>query len=145
MKNLHLLLAAVFAVMITFSVSVAQNYKSQFSINAAGKAANDKGVTLGWIQEDGTIKNAKGEVTGKIMKNEKEAALLDKLGKKMGAVSGDGVLKDAKGKVMYTISTADENGVCKIIDASGKEVGTVHENYKQQGACMYHCLSKKSK
>jgi hypothetical protein len=143
MKILKTILLSLLALMLALNISVAQNYKSQFNVKSTGQVENDKGVKLGSIEADGTIKNAKGEVVGKVAKKDKGAEILDKLGKKMGAVSESGTMTGANGKVLYTISTADENGICKILDASGKQVGTVHENYKQQGACAIHCLSKK--
>jgi hypothetical protein len=143
MKKAKLILLSLLALVLALNVSIAQNYKSQFNINATGQIENDKGVKLGTIEKDGTIKNSKGDVTGKAVKNNKGVVLSDKLGKKMGAVSEDGTLTGANGKVLFKISTADENGICKILDVSGKEVGTVHENYKQQGACAFHCLNKK--
>lgn len=145
MKTLKTILFALTAILVTSTVSIGQNYKSQFNVQSTGQIVNDKGVKLGWIEADGTIKNAKGDVVGKIEKKDKEAELLDKLGKKMGGISEDGTLKDGKGTILFTISTDDESGVCKILDGKGKVVGTVHQNYKQQGACLYHCLVKTAK
>lgn len=142
MKNLKSILLSLLVLVLAINVSVAQNYKSQFNVKSSGQVENDKGVKLGFIESDGTIKNAKGEVVGKVVKKDKQAELLNKVGKKMGAVSEDGTLTGKDGKVLFTISTADENGICKILDANGKEVGTVHQNYKQQGACAIHCLNK---
>jgi hypothetical protein len=143
MKTLKIFFLSVLVMVIAIQVSNAQDYKHPYNVNSSGQVVNQQGVKLGWIEADGTIKNSKGEVVGKVEKKDKQAIVLDKMGKKMGAVSENGSYTNGKGKVVYTISTADENGICKILDASGKEVGTVHENYKQQGACAIHCLSKK--
>lgn len=139
MKPSELFVITFVAMLLFFNISIAQNYKSQFNVRSTGEVVNVEGVKLGTIETDGTIKNAKGEVVGKIVKND----LLDKVGKKLGAVSEDGTLTGANGKVLFRVSTADENGICKILDANGKEVGTVHANYKQQGACAIHCLRQK--
>lgn len=139
MKNIKNFLVIVLAMVIAVQYTNAQDYKHPYNVKENGEVVNDKGVKLGWIEKDGTIKNAKGEAVGKKEKNQ----LNDKVGKKMGAVSEDGTLTGKDGKVLFKISTADENGICKILDAKGKEVGTVHQNYKQQGACAIHCLGKK--
>lgn len=136
-KNLFLLLITVFFV---FQHGIAQNYKHPLNINSQGHVLDERGVKLGWIEEDGSIKNKDGVVVGKIQKTAGEAIFLNKSGKKIGTLSKNGTLKEINGKVLYTISTADESGVCKILDASNREIGTVHENYKQQGACAMHCL-----
>jgi hypothetical protein len=142
MKTRKLLLLITLSVLIS-TLSFGQNYKSQFHIDKTGKIENETGTQLGTVDQDGTIKDSKGRVVGKVVKSGKETHLTDHLGKKMGELLADGSFKDDKGKVLYKLSTPDENGICKIIDKSGKEVGTVHENYKQQGACAYHCLSHK--
>lgn len=139
MKTIKNFLVMVLAMVIAIQFANAQDYKHPYNVKENGEVVNEQGVKLGWIEKDGTIKNAKGEVIGKKVKNQ----LNDKVGKKMGAVSEDGTLTGKDGKVLFRISTADENGICKILDANGKEVGTVHQNYKQQGACAIHCLSKK--
>jgi hypothetical protein len=145
MKTLKLVLFSVAALALTVNISVAQNYKAQFKVNSSGQAEDANGVKIGWIEADGTIKNSKGEVVGKTTKKDKQAELLDKLGNKVAEVSENGTLKNTKGEVLFTISDADKNGECQIKDKSGKMVGTVHQNYKQQGACMYHCLAQMKK
>ena len=141
MKTFKKFLLALMA-LATIQFVSAQDYKHPFNVKSSGEVVNQKGEKLGWIEADGTIKNAQGEVVGKVQMKDKQAVFLDKLGKKAGAVSENGTLTGTNGKVLYTISTADENGNCKILDASGKEVGIVHENYKKQGACAIHCLGK---
>jgi hypothetical protein len=139
MKQIKLLLLITLSVLFV-SASYGQSYKAQFKVDNNGQATNDKGTKLGTIESDGTIKDAKGKVVGKLING---TDLTDPLGKKMGEVLSDGTLKDVKGKTMFTISTADQAGICKILDKNGKEVGTVHENYKKQAACAYHCLANK--
>lgn len=135
MKSLNKIVIAVF-LLVTFNVALAQNPKSQFIINATGKVLTDKGIEVGWIENDGSIKNAQGVLVGKIVGSK----VLDKMGNKIAEVSSDGSLKDGKGKIIYTVLTTDASGNCKIVDASGKEVAKVHENYKMQGSCAFHCL-----
>jgi hypothetical protein len=143
MRNFKLFILSVFALALALNISVAQNYKAQFKVNSSGQAEDANGVKLGWIESDGTIKNSKGEVVGKVVKKDKQAEVLDKLGNKVAEALENGTLKNKKGEVIFTVSDADKNGECQIKNKSGKVVGTVHENYKRQGACLYHCLSGK--
>jgi hypothetical protein len=145
MQNLKFLILSVFAIVLTLNIAAAQNYKAQFKVNASGQAEDANGTKLGWIEADGTIKNSKGEVVGKVAKKDKQAEVLDKLGNKIAEASENGTLKNNKGQILFTVSDADKNGECQIKDKSGKVVGVVHENYKQQGACIYHCLAQKKK
>ena len=145
MKNLKFLTLSALALVLILNIAVAQNYKAQFKVNSSGQAEDANGVKIGWIEADGTIKNSKGDVVGKVAKKDKQAELLDKLGNKVAEASENGTLKDNKGEVLFTVSDADKNGECQIQDKSGKAVGVVHQNYKQQGACIYHCLAKKKK
>lgn len=145
-KSLFLSLVALTAALaLEINFSKAQNYKEQFKVTASGKAENAQGTALGMIEQDGTIKNSHGEVVGKIVKKDKQTELLDKLGNKVGEALETGSFKNVKGEVMYTVLEADKNGECQIKDKSGKLVGSVHENYKQQGACLYHCLHQSKK
>jgi len=142
MKTIRLLTLLSLSILIA-NLSYAQNYKSQFNIDKSGKIQNGKGTQLGTIEQEGIIRDSKGHVLGKVVKSEKGSQLQDPNGHNHGELSADGTLKDQKGNVLFTIGTADQNGICKILDNTGKEVGTVHENYKQQGACAYHCLANK--
>jgi hypothetical protein len=142
MRQFKVLLIITLGVLFIL-VANAQSYKAQFKVDDTGKVSNEKGTRLGTIESDGTIKDANGKVVGKLIKSDNGSELMNHLGKKMGELLDDGTLKDAKGKTMFTISTADEAGICKILDKNGKPVGTVHENYKNQGACAYHCLANK--
>lgn len=139
MKNVKWFIIALATLILTAQTTHAQNYKQPFNVSEKGQVLNEQGVKLGWIEGDGTIKDAKGKIVGKVVKSE----LHNTTGKKMAEILADGSIKDADGKILYTISSADENGLCKILDASGREVGTVHQNYKQQGACALHCLGTK--
>lgn len=145
MKTLKLVISSVFALALTLNISVAQNYKAQFRINSSGHAEDANGVKVGWIEADGTIKNSKGEPVGKTAKKGTQAELLDKMGNKVAEAVENGTLKNTKGEILYTVSDADKNGECEIKDKSGKVVGVTHQNYKQQAACMYHCLTMKKK
>jgi hypothetical protein len=145
MKTLKLAELSVLALVLTVNMSVAQNYKAQFKVNSSGQVEDAAGVKIGWIEANGTIKNSKGEVVGKTAKKDKQTELLDKLGNKVAEATETGTLKNTKGEVLYTVSDSDKNGDCLIKDKSGKTVGIVHQNYKQQGACIYHCLAQMKK
>jgi hypothetical protein len=120
----------------------AQNYKAP-KIDATGKVTV-AGMQIGSINKEGNILDAKGN---KVATIDNEGELVDiNTGKKLGKASKNGAFtkyySDGKTEV-HTFSEPDKDGFCELKDKSGKVIGVVHENYKQQGACAIHCLSKK--
>ncbi len=68
-----------------------------------------------------------------------------KTGKSLGKAekNGDFVYSFPGEEEKYTFSEPDKDGYCEVKDKAGKVVAMVHQNYKQQGACAIHCLTKK--
>jgi len=84
----------------------------------------------------------------------------DPSGKSMTRIDGNGNVVDLTGKVIgkapkngntfvyyfkgneekYTIGKANHTGMCKVTNAKGETVMLLHNNYKQQAACVIHCL-----
>lgn len=124
---------------IAYATSSAQNYKAPF-IDASGKVTDTKGNLIGWVTSDGTIKDSSGT---KLAHVDSEGELVDaKTGKKLGKAQKNGnyVSHFAKTPDATLTVSAPTNGTCEVKDKNGKTVLYVHENYKQYGACAYHCL-----
>ncbi|WP_138484601.1 hypothetical protein [Dyadobacter bucti] len=131
----------VFAVGNVYS----QNYKQPIpAIDAQGKVTDAKGKHIGWVTSDGTIKDAAGV----------KIAHIDDQGNAVDAATGKSMGKAAKnGTYLYHVQSgaADSltvsnpmNGTCEVKDKNGNTVLSVHENYKQYGACALHCLQMKN-
>jgi hypothetical protein len=132
----------IFTVMVSIQTTNAQNYKQQFKVNEKGEVSEGTGTKLGSIDSEGVIRNGDGEVVGKTEKSNDGTRLVNPKGQKMGNMQ-NGNFRNNKGDIIYTISGPDKDGMCKITDKSGKEIGVIHENYKEQGMCAIHCLGKK--
>lgn len=129
-------------VIISTITIMAQNYKAP-KIDASGKVwVNDKHV--GNISKEGVITDQAGI---KLAHVGSDGELMDATtGKKLGlaAKNGNYTPHFSNGQSdEWTISEPDKEGMCEVKDKSGKVVGVVHENYKQQGACAIHCLTMK--
>ena len=142
MKTIKKIMFGVIGLIIIITSANAQNYKAP-KIDAAGKVTID-GLHVGSINKDGHILDAKGD---KVATVDNEGELVDiKTGKKLGKAAKNGTFTEyyADGKTeVHTFSEPDKDGYCELKNKSGKVIGVVHENYKQQGACAIHCLSKK--
>jgi hypothetical protein len=125
----------LFGISITASAQNQHDYKHPH-LDGSGQVVDSTGVKLGWIK-DGIIYNAKAEQVGKIEKQE----LFDYKGHRLGRIGKDGTFYDNTGAILFTIETDSKGEKCKVFDANGKVIATVHENYKDQ-ACAFHCLSK---
>ena len=83
----------------------------------------------------------------------------DPSGKSMTRIDGNGNTVDLNGKIIgkapkngsfvyyfkdneekYTIGKANHSGMCKVTNAKGETVMLLHNSYKQQAACVVHCL-----
>jgi hypothetical protein len=123
-----------------------QNHKQpKPAINAQGKVTDAKGKHIGWVTtSDRTIKDATGI----------KIAHIDDNGNAIDAATGKALGKAAKnGTYLYHVENgvADSltvsvpmNGTCEVKDKDGNTVLSVHENYKQYGACALHCLQMKN-
>jgi hypothetical protein len=144
MKTIKSFVMVLLGIVMTVNLASAQNYKAP-KIDASGKVTDANGTHLGWVTKEGAINDVSGN---KIASIDSEGNLVDaKTGKKMGKAQKNGnfvseeINTPDKG---WTISEA-KNGLCLVKDGKGNIKGEVHENYKEQGACAIHCLTKEKK
>lgn len=146
MKNFQKLALTILGLVLAITVSNAQDYKHPYGlVNEDGKVLSPEGKQLGWITKEGIIKDSAGV---KIAHIDNEGNLVDaKTGKKMGKAQKNGnfVPHDAKTPDEGWSVSPPMNGKCEVKNKKGETVVVVHENYKQFGACAYHCLSKQGK
>ena len=131
------------AIMLIYMMSaVAQNYKAP-KIDAAGKVWLDE-KEIGSVNNEGLIKNHEGV---KVAHVSNDGELIEaNTGKKLGKAEKNGNFTyhfADGGTEEWTFSEPDKDGYCEVKDKTGKVVGVVHQNYKQQGACAIHCLTAK--
>jgi opacity protein-like surface antigen len=135
------LIAVVLIGTMTAAVSgvQAQNYKAP-TIDQSGKITVD-GKHIGSIK-DNKITDHTGIAIASV---DSEGMVVDsKTGKNLGKAekNGDFVYSFPGEEEKYTFSEPDKDGYCAVKDKTGSVVGMVHQNYKQQGACAIHCLTK---
>ncbi len=132
-----LVVSALFLLLGVPIVNAQTNYKHP-QINAKGELMDASGNKQGWITKEGIIMDAMGM---KVAFVDGQGNLVDAKGKKMGRAGKNGNFSDINGSVLLTVG--EPNGeYCDIKDPSGKVVGRVHRNYKQQGSCALQCLAK---
>jgi hypothetical protein len=142
MKTLKTIALAILGVVFAINFASAQNYKAP-KIDATGKIMDMDGKGIGVMSKDGAM-DEKGIKMAHI---DGEGNLVDsKTGKKMGKAEKNGNFmyqfsETADGK-NFTVG-APANGICEVKDDQGKVVMLVHENYKAQAACAYHCAQMK--
>lgn len=139
MTNAIKFFIAILGVVFALSVN-AQDYKHPYGlIDKDGKITDSTGKYLGSITIDGMIKDASG---AKIAHVDGKGNLVDaKSGKILGKFSKNGTFVyhfDEKAKDTLTIG-GPMNGTCEVKNSNGKVILLVHENYKQYGACAFHC------
>ncbi|MBC7388787.1 MAG: DUF3659 domain-containing protein [Opitutaceae bacterium] len=141
MKTVNTIITTLMVSAFTLTGVNAQNYKAP-SIDATGKVMDAQGKHIGWVTTDGLIKDASGKKMGQV---NSEGTLVDANGKKLGKTEKNGNFTSHFAKTKDDQWTASEpmNGMCEVKDKDGKTMVVVHENYKQYGACAYHCLSMK--
>ena len=144
MKPIKSFVMVLLGIVMTINFAIAQNYKAP-TIDASGKVTDGNGVQLGWVTKAGAINDVSGK---KIASIDSEGNLIDaKTGKKIGKAEKNGNFTSEEIKTpdkRWTISEA-KNGMCSVKDGKGNLKGEVHENYKAQGACAIHCLTKQKK
>lgn len=142
MKTFQKITVTILGVIMAIGVATAQNYKAP-QIDASGKMTNKEGNHVGNITKEGVV-----EMEGKKMAHiDTEGNIVDAAtGKKMGKAEKNGNFtyhftstKDAEA---FTI-TAPVQGICEVKNTKGETVMLVHENYKAQAACAYHCMQMK--
>lgn len=144
MKTIKKIVLAMLGVVLAMSVSNAQDYKHPYGlVGEDGKVLSPNGKHLGWVTKEGVIKDAAGI---KIAHVDSEGNLVDaKTGKKLGKAEKNGSFMSHYAKTpdeKWTVSPP-LSGTCEVKNSKGETVVVVHENYKQYGACAYHCLSMK--
>lgn len=144
MKTIKSFVIALLGIVMTVNFATAQNYKAA-KIDASGKVLNAQGAHIGWVTKEGAIKDTSGN---KIAVIDSEGNLLDaKTGTKMGKAQKNGIFVSEEMKTPdkgWTTSGA-VNGTCLVKDANGIVKAEIHENYKAQGACAIHYLTKPKK
>lgn len=134
---------ALFVLFFSFLFNAqAQNYKAP-AIDASGKITDEHGKHIGTITTDGHLSDSSGTEIAHI---DKDGNMIDHVSKKkLGKSTKNGtfVYHFDKDKTSTLTTSAPMNGTCEVKDSKGKTVLLVHENYKQYGACAYHCLQMK--
>jgi hypothetical protein len=145
MKNKYVI-SKFFAGLCVMALSAvtlnAQNYKAA-AIDASGKVTDNKDQHLGWVTAEGTVKDTSGVEIAHV--DDKGNLVNAKNGKVLGKAEKNGTFvfhfnNKTKEKL---VTSPPMNGTCEVKDHAGKTVLLVHENYKNYGACAYHCLTMK--
>ena len=96
------------------------------------------GTKLGSVSKDSIVKNAQGK---QIAFLESGGVLVDTNGKILGRVGKDGqTFYNTEGNAILKVKDNTDSETCDIMDANGKVIGNVHNNYKAM-ACTLHCFS----
>jgi hypothetical protein len=142
MKVIKIIAWATMGLCLATTAIFAQNYKAP-KIDALGKFTDVSGGYLGTVSKDGVM-DAKGKKQAHI---DSEGNLIDsKTGIKLGKAqkNGDFVYNFAETKdgKNFTVGVPSE-GMCEVKNKKGDVVLLIHENYKAQAACAYHCAKMK--
>ena len=106
-------------------------------IDAKGNVYID-GTKLGTVTMDSIVKNANGKPMAFLKPG---GVLVNSKGKILGRVGKDGTTYyNADGAVVYKLKENTDSETCDVLDAEGKVIGNVHNNYKAM-ACTLHCYS----
>lgn len=122
-------------------IGYAQNYKAP-NIDASGNFKNKNGKSIGKVSPEGVM----DAIGTKMASVDAEGSLIDASGKKLGKAEKNGnfsYVNPESGKTKNFVVSEPSNGVCEVKDENGKTVLLVHENYKTQASCAYHCLQMK--
>jgi YHS domain-containing protein len=122
---------------------ISQNLFAQ-TVDSKGRVIDAKGdvyisgTKLGSITMDSIVKNANGKPMAFLKSG---GVLVNSKGKTLGRMGKDGkTYYNANGAVVYKIKDNTDTETCDILDANGKVIGNVHNNYKAM-ACTLHCFS----
>lgn len=141
MKKIKNLTFAILGVVFAIQFAVAQNYKAP-AIDASGKLSDAHGNHIGTFK-DGAMMGHDGKKMSTI---DPEGNLVDANGKKIGKAEKNGnfmyFTKETSDGKNFNVG-APAQGICEVKDDQGKVVMYVHENYKAQAACAYHCAQMK--
>lgn len=141
MKTIKKVTLAILAVVLAIHFVAAQNYKAP-AIDASGKLTDGHGKHIGTFK-DGEMMGHDGKKMATI---DAEGNLVDAAGKKMGKAEKNGnfmyFTKETPDGKNFKIG-APAQGICEVKDDKGHVVMLIHENYKAQAACAYHCAQMK--
>lgn len=142
MKTLSIQLALLM-VLILANIGVAQNYKMPY-LGSDGKLKDANNNVIATISTNGTSSDNMGMKMAHI---DGEGNLVDsQSGKKLGKAEKNGnfmyYFSETKDGKNFTIG-APTSGMCEVKDEKGNVVLLVHENYKMQAACAFHCSQMK--
>lgn len=94
-------------------------------------------MKLGKITKDSIVKNAQGK---KIAFVRQGGILVDANGKTLGRMGKDGkTYYKENGQYVFQVRDNANAETCDILDADGKVIGNVHNNYKPL-VCAMHCF-----
>jgi hypothetical protein len=144
MKTSSKMILVLLGIIMTITVN-AQDYKHSYGfVDKHGKITDSTGTHLGWITPSGVLQD-NNKVT--IAHVDLNGNLIDqKTGKSMGRAPKNGTFVYHFKESTDTLTIgAPQNGICEVKNVKGETVLMVHENYKQNGACAYHCLAMHKK
>jgi hypothetical protein len=96
------------------------------------------GTQMGTITMDSIVKNANGKPMAFLKPG---GVLVNSKGRTLGRMGKDGkTYYNANGAVVYQLKENTDTETCDVLDAKGKVIGNVHNNYKAM-ACTLHCYS----
>jgi hypothetical protein len=133
-------------IIILFIVGfISQNFFAQ-AVDSKGRVIDSKGdvyingTKLGSVTMDSIVKNANGKPMAFLKSG---GVLVNSKGKTLGKMGKDGkTYYNANGAVVYQLKENTDTETCDVLDANGKVIGNVHNNYKAM-ACTLHCFSNK--
>jgi hypothetical protein len=123
---------------------VGQILLAQKPVDSKGRVIDAKGnvyvggTQLGTVTMDSIVKNAKGKPIAFLKSG---GVLVNAKGRTLGRMGKDGkTYYNAKGAVVYQLKENTDTETCDVVNAKGKVIGNVHNNYKAM-ACTLHCFS----
>ncbi len=138
MKKLAIVMVLVIGFVGQSLFAQAVNSKGRV-IDANGNVYID-GTKLGTITIDSIVKNANGKPMAFLKPG---GVLVNSKGKTLGRVGKDRLTYyNADGAVVYKLKENTDSETCDVLDANGKVIGNVHNNYKAM-VCTLHCYSNK--
>lgn len=132
------------SIVIAFIVGFAGQILLAQAVDSKGRVIDSKGdvyidgTKLGTVTMDSIVKNANGKPMAFLKPG---GILVNSKGKTLGRMGKDGTTYyNANGAVVYKLKENTDSETCDILDANGKVIGNVHNNYKAM-ACTLHCYS----
>lgn len=123
---------------------VSQSLFAQITPTSKGRVIDAKGsiwvgaTKIGSVSRDSIVRNANGR---KIAFVKEGGILVNAKGETLGKMGKDGnTYYNADGALLYTLKENTDTETCNVLDAKGKVIGNVHNNFKGM-ACTLHCFS----